>query len=252
MRIKLLSLNLWHGALIERCVEFLDLQDADVVLLQEVHNGLDAALPPRLRSLSAIQDKLNYPHRVYAEALLFNHPEGKIPNGNAILSKYRITGSDFLFFHETFNQSYDDIPENYPKYPRVLQHAQLETPVGEINAFNFHGVWDLDGDNYSDRRREMGEKIIAAIKGKQNVILGGDTNAKPSNQAIKNVEEHLKSVFGTTLKSTFNMRHKDNPGYATAAVDMLFVSPNIKILDKQCPNIDVSDHLPVVATLEVN
>jgi endonuclease/exonuclease/phosphatase family metal-dependent hydrolase len=252
MTIKLVSLNLWHGTLIEECVEFLEQQNADIVLLQEVHNGLDTNLPPRLRSLNIILDKLNYPNHVYAQALLFNHPEGKIPNGNAILSKYKIATSDFLFFNEGFNPAYDDIPENYPRYPRVLQHAQLEADAGELNVYNFHGVWDLDGDNYSERRRETSEKIIDAIKSKQNVLLGGDTNAKPTNQAIKNIEEHLKSVFGTTLKSTFNMRRKDNPGYATAAVDMLFVSPHIKILSKDCPDVDISDHLPVIATLEIN
>jgi endonuclease/exonuclease/phosphatase family metal-dependent hydrolase len=48
------------------------------------------------------------------------------------------------------------------------------------------------------------------------------------------------------------MHRKDNPGYATAAVDMLFVSPGIKIIDRQCPDVDISDHLPVVATLEVS
>jgi endonuclease/exonuclease/phosphatase family metal-dependent hydrolase len=68
---------------------------------------------------------------------------------------------------------------------------------------------------------------------------------------MKNIEQYLTSVFGNNLKSTFNMRRKDNPGYATAAVDMLFVSPNIRIVNSECSDVDISDHLPVIATLEV-
>jgi endonuclease/exonuclease/phosphatase family metal-dependent hydrolase len=252
MTIKLLSLNLWHGELIDRCVDFLKGQDADLVILQEVHNGTDSNLPSSMRSLEVLRDNLKYPYEDFAPGVLFNHPEGKVPNGNAILSKFKINKSNFEFFREQFNDDYHDIPENFATYPRILQHAQLETPAGEVNIFNFHGVWDLDGDNYSDRRQQMSEKIIAAIKDKPNVLLGGDTNAKPTNQAMKNIEQYLTSVFGNNLKSTFNMRRKENPGYATAAVDMLFVSPNIKILNKQCPEVDVSDHLPVVASLEIS
>jgi endonuclease/exonuclease/phosphatase family metal-dependent hydrolase len=58
-------------------------------------------------------------------------------------------------------------------------------------------------------------------------------------------------VFGEELKTTFNMKHKDNPGYATAAVDMMFISPDIKVSEKACPEVDVSDHLPLVVQLLV-
>jgi endonuclease/exonuclease/phosphatase family metal-dependent hydrolase len=252
MRIKFLSLNLWDGKLIEKCIPFLKEQDADIVILQEVPYGVDDQLPGRLRSLKLILKELQYPFYDYAVGMIYNHPEARVPTGNAILSKYKITDSSYSFFHEKFDPDYHDTHDNFPKYPHILQYAQLDTAVGEVNVFNFHGVWDLDGDNYSDHRKEMAEKIIKATKDKPNVLLGGDTNAKPTNQAIKDIGQHLTSVFGNDLKSTFNMRRKDNPGYATAAVDMLFVSPGIRIIDRQCPDVDISDHLPVVATLEVS
>jgi endonuclease/exonuclease/phosphatase family metal-dependent hydrolase len=252
MKVKFLSLNLWHGTLIDGCVEFLKNQDADIVILQEVHDGNEENLPNQYRSLGIIKEKLDYPYIDFVPALLFHDPAGNSLEGNAILSKFKIADQSHLFFREKFDENYHDEPEQFSICPRVLEHAKLETPAGEVNVYNFQGVWDLDGDNYTDRRREMSEKIIAEIKDKPNVLLGGDTNAKPTNQAIKNIEQYLTSVFGTALKSTFNMRHKDNPGYATAAVDMLFVSPNIKILNKECPDVDISDHFPVVASLEIN
>lgn len=251
MNIKFLSLNLWHGKLIDKSVEFLAEQDADIVILQEVHGGTDPKLPPALRSFDLIKQRLNYLADDFAPGLLFHHPEGMIPNGNAVFSKFPIVGRGLTFFNETFNDDYYDIPENFPTYPRTLQRVVLETPVGEVNVFNFHGVWDMDGDNYSERRRHMSQVIIESIKDKPNVLLGGDTNAKHTNQSMRDIEGHLKSVFGDELATTFNMRRKDNPGYGTAAVDLLFVSPGIEILSKECLDIDISDHLPVVVMAKI-
>lgn len=251
MRVKFLSLNLWHGKLIEDALDYLEKENADIVILQEVHAGTDPALPPALRSFSLVKERLNYPADDFGAGLLFNHPEGKVVNGNAIFSKFPIVGSSLTFFNEPFNDDYYDVPENYPTYPRTLQHAVLDTPAGEVNVYNFHGVWDLDGDNYSERRQHMAQMIIDAIQGKPHVLLGGDTNAKHTNQAIRDIEKHLTSVFGNDLNTTFNMKRKDNPGYASAAVDLLFVSPEIQILSKECPAVDVSDHLPILAELEI-
>ncbi len=249
MNVKILSLNLWRGALIENTIEFLKKENPDILILQEVHSGTDPALQPSLRSFELIKETFDYIDDYYEAGLLHHRPEGKIPEGVAIFSGFPITSRNMTYFNETFNDDYHDILENYPSYPRMLQHASLNTPAGEVNVFNIHGVWDLDGDNYSERRQNMSRIIIEAIRDKPNVILGGDTNAKPTNQAMQDIEQHLTSVFGDELTTTFNMRRKDNPGYATAAVDLLFVSPNIEILSKKCPDVDISDHLPVMAEI---
>jgi endonuclease/exonuclease/phosphatase family metal-dependent hydrolase len=112
-------------------------------------------------------------------------------------------------------------------------------------------VWDLDGDNPSPARRTMVERTLAAIKDKPNILLAGDTNATINNLLLRDIEKQLTSVFGHELRSTFNMRRKDRPGYAAAAVDHMYVSPNISVTSKSCPDIDISDHLPLSATLEI-
>jgi endonuclease/exonuclease/phosphatase family metal-dependent hydrolase len=68
---------------------------------------------------------------------------------------------------------------------------------------------------------------------------------------MRQVGQHLTSVFGDSLKTTFNISRKDNPGYATAAVDMMFVSSDIEVIEKACPAVDVSDHLPLVVQLRL-
>ena len=98
----------------------------------------------------------------------------------------------------------------------------------------------------------MAKVILEQTKGYKNVIIAGDTNATPNNQAIKDLESKFTNVFKGELTTTFNMKHKTLPGYATAVVDAIFVSPNINVTSHYCPNIDVSDHLPLVAELNIN
>jgi endonuclease/exonuclease/phosphatase family metal-dependent hydrolase len=253
MKIKFVTLNMWLGGILfDNIIAFLKDQDADIVVLQEVFNGEDKSLAAQYRSMQVLKEQLGYPYDDFvADYRDFDYTDGKAQRGNAILSKFLITSGDAVFFDEPYTEEYRNIRVNFPNCPRNLQHVSLDTPAGEVNIYNIQGVWDMAGASYSTKRKLMSEAVIKAIDGKQNTILAGDVNARPVNQAVKNIEEHLKSVFGNELASTFNMRRKDDPGYASAAVDMILVSPNIKVLERNCPDIDVSDHLPLTATLVI-
>jgi endonuclease/exonuclease/phosphatase family metal-dependent hydrolase len=209
MTLRIISLNLWWGGnLMPALLEFLKNQDADVVALQEVHDGRGAQLKERQRSMEVLRAQLQYPYDDFAQALVLNEPEGKVSMGNAILSKFPITRSSTTFLVESTRADYDDVPEQWPIFPRVLQGADINTPGGEASIFNWHGVWDMAGDNPSPERRRMIEKTLATIEGKSKVILTGDSNATLGNPVLRGVEARLTSVFGQTLVTTFNMRRK--------------------------------------------
>lgn len=252
MIIKFISLNIWHSQELNAVASFLKQEDPDIAVLQEVYNSQDSGQRPQYRAFSELTERLEFPFCEHEAAYISVLPDGKIPEGNAILSKFPITQKSGTFFIGSFRSDYEDTVENAPAAPRALQHASVETPAGTIDIYNLHGPWDLDGDNYSEKRRQMSDAVISAIQGKQNVIVAGDTNATPGNQAIAEIEKHLTSVFGKELRTTFNMRRKDNPGYATAAVDMVFTSRNLNVISKSCPSVDISDHLPLIVTLELS
>lgn len=251
MIIKFVSLNIWQGNLLPAIIDFLQEQDADIVVLQEVYNTPSPDLPDKYRTLSILRNKLAYEHSAYAPAFLDSDFEVKVEQGNLTFSKFPIVDQKITFFHGNYTALEAENPKNYPVLPRNLQHIVLDSPAGNLNVFNLHGIWDLDGNNYSPQRRKMSQTITKQINGKNNVILAGDTNADTSNRAIKDLEQHLASVFGNKLKTTFNMERKDKPGYANAAVDMMFASPGMKIIEKYCPKVDVSDHLPLVVSFEI-
>lgn len=252
MKIKIISLNIWHGFNLPAVIAFLQAGAAEVVVLQEVYNSSDPGLADKYRSYEILRERLGYEHAAFAEAYQENLPGIKIPHGNAIFSAFPITSSSVTYLVDPIPDfDYWDKSEHWPILPAPLQQAELATPVGPVNIFNMHGVWDLQGDSYSERRQHMSRSLIAATIDKPNVILAGDSNAKATNQAMHNLEKHLKAVFGSGLKTTFNMRRKDNPGYATAAVDLMYVSPAIEVISANCLDVDISDHLPVVATLQI-
>lgn len=254
MKLKVVSINLEHGGLrFDEIIEFLREQDADVVLSQETYSTDDDSADRQYRSMQLMPGLLGYEYSDFSAAFRdFDRTGGRGQRGNGIFSKYPLTAKETVFFDGEYSETYRDTPEQYADCPRNLQHVVVHLPDGDVDVFNIQGVWDLDGDNYSAKRKRMAETVIAETKDLSKVIVAGDTNAKPTNQAIIDIEKHLKSVFtNDELATTFNMRVKTNPGYGTAAVDMILISPSIEVIDKSCPDVDVSDHLPLVATLEV-
>lgn len=251
MAIKFVSLNMWDGGvLMEELLHFLKQEDADIIALQEVYNGTAPHLPARHRSLQTLLAHLPHTHHRFVADYLEKDSRGaRYQRGNAILSKFPITKDGAVFYDKPYSEDYIDSTENNHNLPRHIQHALIHTPDALLDVFNIHGVWDLDGDNFGVGRQKMSQAMLDSIKDKQNVILAGDTNARPSNQAIKNLHPHLKDVFAGDLKTTFNMRRKDHPGYASSVVDMIFTSHHAKVISKRCPQTDISDHLPLVATL---
>lgn len=251
MIIKLITLNIFQGFCLGEACAFLEQEKPDIVTLQEVYAGEDTAIAQRFRTFQEVRRRLQFAASDFVPAFIDNRAEGKIPEGNAIFSRFPIKARDAVFFNEPFRDDYFEDIKNNPIQPHVLQHVVLQTPSGDLDVFNVHGPWDLDGDNYSQKRQQMAEAIIAGTKGKPRVLVAGDTNARPTNQAIQDAQRHLTNVFGTELKSTFNMRRKENPGYATSVVDMVFTSPGMKVVAKSCPDVDVSDHLPLIVTVEL-
>jgi len=243
---------MWHGQLMANALEWLKSCRADIVMLQEVYNRSDEALEPRYRTFSELRRVLQYPTVVFAEAGMERRDVGRLPFGNAVLAKWPVRLNEAILFDTPYNADYVDELANFPTAPRVLQRVVLDSPVGELDVLNVHGPWDLVGERNSPARQRMATALARAAQGVERVVAGGDTNARPVNECWRPVEQVLTSVFGDELETTFNMRRKDNPGYATAVVDMLFVSRNIQVLERACVDVDVSDHLPLTATLTVD
>jgi len=253
MELKVITLNVEHGGkLMDNVLNFLERERPDILFLQEVYNSSDTDLERRFRTFEIIGEAVRE-YMPYGDFKGYAYdPDVRGEMGNAIFSKFEMHDTGNFFFDVPYGEVTFTREHHPPTVPRELQWAKVSINSSEVWLCNLHGIWGEDGfDN--PRRIKMAEDIAGFIHEKQSVILAGDTNFDA--KATKTVEiiekAGVASVFGNSLVSTFNMAHKTDPGYATAVVDMIFVSPVFEIIEKYMPMDDVSDHRPLAVILIV-
>lgn len=251
-QVKIISLNLFEGGLLwDNIVAFLTKENADILCLQEVFNG-DTQQPAHLQTVPRLKTLFPDFFFYYAPELEEIRSDGRGDVGNAILSRWPLQDEKTIFLHGEYQKIVRPLDEkSFSHYPKNMVSAVVEVPNSQpLHVLNLHGVWGIDG-NDNPERLKMSEIIISKINGKKPLALMGDFNLVPNTDTIARIEQHLTNVFKDELTTTFNMRHKTNPGYATAVVDMFFVTPEVRVLSHECPDDDVSDHKPLVVTLEI-
>jgi endonuclease/exonuclease/phosphatase family metal-dependent hydrolase len=255
MNVKIINLNLYEGGLLEENIhKFITEQNADIWCFQEVFNSTEKSLPKKYRSIEVLKNLLPNYHFNFAPELLSQAKVGNIDIGNAIFSRYPISRTKTTFISGEYG-SFPAKPahKDWSVHPKNMQLATIEVGESFLNIFNLHGVWGLDGKD-TPLRLEMSKKIVTEIEKKQNVILCGDFNVQPNTETIQNIELYLINIFKDELTTSFNLTRKNLekfPGYATAVVDMMFASKDINVISHECPQVDVSDHLPLVIEIEV-
>lgn len=252
MRLKFICLNLWFGGkLWDNTVEFIRKENPDILALQEVMLSDDLKLPPNYRTLEELQKIFSFPYFHNAPAFVSTRPDmPRAEFGNAILSRYPITKNETVFFDVPYDADYVET-KDFTFSPRNLEHVEIAIGAKKLNVLNTQGIWGFDGTD-NERRLKMSQTIRLSYKDKENIILCGDFNTQDHTKAMTSFENDLKNVFKGELKTSFNMRHKPaGSGFATAVVDMIYVSPEIKVMEHYSTDADVTDHVPLVAVLEV-
>lgn len=256
MRLKIISLNLWNGGkLFDQARDFLLQAQADIMLLQEAYNGSDPTTGSRFQSVKLLTQA--FPEYSYHFAPVYldtREKEGEIDDGQLIISKFPLTETKNIFFDVPYGKYDQDHTTDFSNFPATLQTAVITIGSRHIKLLNVHGPVNLDGTQDSERRLKMKDSILAEIEGEHSVILGGDFNVQPHTATIQAIEAQLTNVFGDRLTTSFNINRKNLqvfPGYASSIVDMLFISPDLQVIKSDCPTVDISDHLPLIATLEL-
>lgn len=254
MKLTLVNVNIWIGGILfDELLDFLKNQAADIVLLQEVFSGDDQFEAKQYRSFEVLQKELGLPYAHFAPA--FTEPaEGReVTQGNAILSKYPLSEVSVSFYDVPFGPRDPDDDTKYHVTPRNLQHVTANISGKELHLLNTQGIWGEHGGD-TERRLKMADHIMAEVGENHPLVLSGDFNVNEDTQTIRKIEAKLKNVFKKELKTSFNVKRKDlerSPGYATSVVDMFFVSEDVKILEHFVPQVDVSDHMPLVCSIEI-
>jgi endonuclease/exonuclease/phosphatase family metal-dependent hydrolase len=280
MTIKIVCLNLWNGGrLFNEARDFLLQEAADIYLLQEAYDGRGAHLEDRLRTVELLSQAFPDYHASFTACYLdVRVEEGDIDDGNLILSRWPVVSQNFIFTDLPYGRYDQDSTTDFSNFPAgfqkvVIKIEGVQAEVQLLTLLNVHGPVNLNGTLDTPRRLKFQADILQHLGEK--TIVAGDFNVQPATQTIKGLEEKLINVFQDQAhdggvqrfmqkgldrisqhqrQTSFNVNRKDLakfPGYATAVVDYVFVTPNIRIKSYNVASADVSDHLPLVAVLEI-
>lgn len=255
--MKLISLNTWGGKFYKPLINFIKQQseNTDIFCFQEVFKTTSniKTLEGRRMNLYSEISKALINHQGYFAPfvnnyIIFNrskiiHTNFNLSHGLSIFVKKKLTvdsTGDFFVYgnRNSFN------PQDLNTIPRNTQYITFKKAGKKFTICNLHGIWLREGKKDSPSRLEQSKKIKQFLnKQKGEKILCGDFNLGLHTKSIEILEENLRNLIKEYKIPT--TRNKHFPGNEQFA-DYIFISSGIKVKNFEVPDIEVSDHLPMI------
>lgn len=261
--MKLISLNTWGGKIFDPLMDFIrkNAKDTDIFCFQEVFNtptknyeyaGYRVNLYQEIsKALKKIKNNFKgyyaSTQAYYAFSSRSVVPVGfDLSWGLTIFVRESLNVKAFGDFF-VFGQKNSFSAENLSTLPRNFQYLNLVINNKEFLICNFHGLWTPNSKSDTPSRIKQSEKIIQFLdKQKSEKILCGDFNLDINTKSVRILEQNMKNLIREyKIKTTRNKYFPGNEKFA----DYVFVSNGIKVNNFQVPNIEISDHLPMILEL---
>jgi len=251
---KIIQVNIYKGKYLEDLLEFLINEDPDFISMQEVTTyRFNLYRRKSSNMFNLIRRRLKM-HGVYNGDLKLKDNRRSL-FGNAVFSKYKIIDSNVVVL-KTFKpvtiKELDGVDGAVrTQIDRHLLDALIDFDSQPIHVMSWHGAWTAPPQDTVETLRQA-KKVADYIKSlKQPFILGCDANNVLESKTIgliNNVAINL--MIGRDIVQTTHPKvHKIAPkGFL---VDYVFTSIHFKLKSLMVPQMLVSDHLPVVAELEI-
>jgi exonuclease III len=260
--LRIVSLNLWGGLAVGPLLDFVREQAplADLFCFQE------ALAAPELLALACgfrttlyqdLADALPAFDGAFDPVVFWEEPteDGRriqVPFGLATFARRTLPISARRAARVIEHQDTLDAVPGLHGIVRWLQLTELHVPAGSMLIANYHGIArpgsKLDSDERLEQSRSI-RRILDAHAGP--VILVGDFNLLPETESVRFLERGLRNlVIERAIPST---RSRLNPYYGTPQeqphADYAFVSPDLRVADFRVPEVQISDHLPLILDL---
>lgn len=131
---------------------------------------------------------------------------------------------------------------------RVALQADVEINGDTLHVFTTHLIHAHQKD--SPVQNSQADKLVECLTDKK-TVLTGDFNALPNSYPIGKISRVLVNTNNEEVP-TFSLYPEGCcPDKMKHRLDYIFVSPDIKMLDFTFGKSKGSDHLPVIATIEI-
>lgn len=255
MRVKFLQINIFKGKFLEELVEFIKKQEPDIITMQEVSAGNVNFYVEKTNLFDLLKERLgDYRGVFHSNTKIVDSPTALF--GNAVFSKKPICGSQVIglqtFRHLTFDEFNNNTDDVWSKLSRHMLDAVIDFGDFRLHAISTHFRRIVPPVDNPQSTKQA--KLIAShlqFLGNEPFIVGGDFNMPPESEVIKIVSGAANNLMTDSgVKQTLNPRVHElgDRGYL---VDFIFTSKHFKKVSLDVPQVTVSDHLPIVAELEL-
>lgn len=265
--MKILKLNVWNFNLAHEIIDFIRDVKPDPINMQEVSTGkYNGGEDKKTNFYELIKNTFNY-EGIFALKLTINYPDNeKAYYGNGFLTNLDIIDCGFIFDRNL--QSHMEVDSTHPYL----------TDKSDFRGWNFYynfsstQVWatlKYDGKYFRNltthftvskectetlQITQQSDSICEFIKNNRDMptIFSGDLNIHEQSYSINNIESVLEMV---TKSQQNSLNPKIHPAFKNnlpngMKVDYIF-QKGFKTIDVDHPLVSISDHLPVIAKLEL-
>ena len=241
MHLTVLQWNVWFKENIERVIDVLKAQDADIICLQELTRGYIEQ--SQENTWEYIAHGLGYEYRVQEIPIVT--PEAQWSQANAIFSRYPITNKVVHWIHEP--RDFEDLTDQYRGYLEIT----VDVKGNHFTIATTHMSFNTDPNNDQEL-----QTLLSIVDSKQShFILTADLNALPDSQRVAELEKRLHHAgppYDQKTWTTKPFRHED---FEAATLDwrydFVFTSQDVNVADARIVQTDVSDHLPILTAIEL-
>lgn len=236
--MKILFLNLWHGKLQEPLRKFLEAQhDVDIFCFQEAKDA-DEVLPAFLYGYQKYAVNKHVAQRVGYSQATYVRRDYEVKGVKVLLEDNKEMGLALCLTLDVFG--------------RLLDIVNIH---GVSRAFR-NGVWQAQDDKADfPIRIQQSERILAfAEKQQGSIVIGGDFNILPDTKSLEvlrqaGYQDLIQSSAISTTRNHYSWeKYPENERYYHS--DYVFVSPTLRVQSFEVPQVEVSDHLPMIVQVE--
>lgn len=233
--MKIIFLNTWDGKQTDAISEFLQThkKDTDIFCLQEVYDG--GMREVALRHLLDFTEIYKYEYGFKDETGVEDYAQA-VYTHNGI----KIIKSEYLF------------KESPVSGLGISITIELNGKI--LHILNYHGISRPKDKLDTDARLGQSQKILSYYKNLSGPkILGGDFNFLPETESYNMFIQHgyKELVKFSNISTTRNRLYWDNRPQKHLFSDYIFTSTDINVKNLTVPQIEVSDHLPLILEIEI-
>jgi len=246
--IKVLQWNVWYHEKYQNIVKFIKKTDADIVCCQELTVNFKEA-NPGIDVAAEIAKACNYNYYFHPQTIYGADGE-QVQMGNGIFSKFPISSKVFKYVqradpnvisYETEDRSYVEV---------VLDVNGKKLKVGTVHL-SYSTAFAM-----TEKKLAEADKLYEAVQDNhEKFILTGDMNAKPDSPIIEKLEELFIHADPNTARPTWTTKPFSYQGFEANELnwrlDYIFATEDINALDNKILETNYSDHLPVLAEIQI-